>query len=91
MSEFHFLSSRRVPAFHPDWVSALSAGPAAVKDILAMETELTPRCQHMHIYEVIGRMEEKLCTSSRDTVPSLSITPFKNPADGTGYGTLAQE
>lgn len=81
MSELHFLPSRRVPAFHPEWVSALWAGPAAVKDILATETELTPRCQHTHVYEVIGRMEEKLCTSSRDAVPSLGITPSKNATE----------
>lgn len=41
-----FPLSRQAAASHPEQVSALLGGPAAAKDILAMETELIPRCQH---------------------------------------------
>lgn len=41
-----FPLSRQVTASHPGQASGLLGGPAAAKDIPAMETELIPRCQH---------------------------------------------
>lgn len=67
MSADRFLLSRKVPASHPEWVSALPGGPAAAKDISVLETELTASCRRTHA--VTGRMEEKLCTPSRDAGP----------------------
>lgn len=40
-----FPLSRQVAASHPEQASGLLGGPAAAKDILAMEIELIPRCQ----------------------------------------------
>lgn len=67
MSVVHFLLSRQVPASHPEQVSALPGGPAAAKDMPAVKTELTPRCQHTHAYKVIGRMEKNPFTSSMES------------------------